>query len=202
MLIGLTGGVASGKSLVTEEFKNLGAHIIDADIIAREIVRPGTEAFGKIVSSFGSGVIRSDGTLDRARIAGIVFRNPEALKTLNKITHPPIRKKIEEEIKKLTELHPGELIVVDAALLIENRLHERMDRVVIVYATEKDQVERLKKRDGLTEEEAQLRLSSQMPLSEKIPYGDYIIDNTGTPEETISKARTVFEELGRENIEK
>ncbi|MFQ5466219.1 MAG: dephospho-CoA kinase [Thermodesulfobacteriota bacterium] len=198
MLVGLTGGVASGKSLVTEEFKRLGAHVIDADLIAREVVEPGSPAFRRITEAFGPEVIAPDGTLRRRHLASLVFGDPERLKRLNEITHPPIRRRIEEEVARTAALHPGEVVVIDAALLIENGLHKRVSRVVVVFAPEAEQVKRLITRDGLTEEEARGRLASQMPLSEKSSLADFVIDNSGDPDRTRARARAVFKELKKE----
>lgn len=199
MIVGLTGGVASGKSLVTGEFRRLGALVVDADVIAREVVEPGSPVFRALVEEFGPGSTNPDGTLNRGYVAAEAFSDREKLKRLNRITHPPIRRKIEEEIRRLELAHPGGVIVVDAALLIENGLHEKVDRVVVVYATESDQVERLVAREGMTPEEALRRLASQMPLGEKTRCADYVIDNTGDREATLAKARAVFDELRGED---
>jgi dephospho-CoA kinase len=154
MRIGLTGGVATGKSVVTAELKKLGAFVVDADMVAREVVEPGRPAYHEIVSEFGPGIVTADGTLDRRAIAEMVFSDPALLKRLNGITHPAIRKKINSEVARLERDHPGALIVVDAALLIENGLYREMSRVVVVTASDALQVERLKERDGLSATQA------------------------------------------------
>lgn len=192
MIVGLTGGIATGKSLVSAEFKRLGARVIDADEIAREVVEPGKPAYEDIIKEFGSGVLRSDGAIDRKALAERVFSDKEALAKLNGITHPRIRRRIREEIARAGG---GELIVVDIALLLEGSFKDEVDKVVVVYADEEKQIERLKKRNGASKEEALQRLASQMPLKEKLRYADYTIDNNGAVEEAITRAREVFRDL-------
>ncbi|MFQ5736388.1 MAG: dephospho-CoA kinase [Thermodesulfobacteriota bacterium] len=199
MVVGLTGGIASGKSLVSKELERLGAHVIDADLIAREVVRPGTPALVEIEEEFGPSVIKADGTLDRKALAQIVFSDPEKLKILNRITHPRI---IERQRRMIEEIKEGSgqddpLIVVDAAILIEAGEFKRMDRVVVVYADEEQQVERQVARNGITREQAKARVRAQMPLKEKLKYADYRIDNTGGIEETLRLAEELYEKLRR-----
>lgn len=198
MVVGLTGAIASGKSLVSAEFKRLGAFIIDADLVARRIVEPGMDAYNEIVSGFGQGIVRTDGSLDRKALGRIVFSDKERLALLNRITHPRIIEDIEREIAGLRQGHPGAIIVVDAALIIELGLHRKMDRIVVVYSDEERCVERMMRRDGLSETEAQERLEAQMPLKEKLAYADYIIGNSGDMAETIWRAREVFDALTSE----
>lgn len=195
MTVGLTGGIASGKSLVAGELKRLGAHIVDADLVSREVVRPGTRAHGEIVEAFGPGVLLENGEIDRKRLGEIVFSDPVKLEMLNSITHPRIRERIRELVSGIERVDPSGLIVVDAALLIEGGLYREMTKVVVVYADELKQAERLVKRDGLTPGEAKKRIASQMPLKEKREYADYVIDNNGEPGETLERVRRVYREL-------
>ncbi|MBI1912871.1 MAG: dephospho-CoA kinase [Deltaproteobacteria bacterium] len=195
MIIGLTGGIASGKSLVSGELKKLGAHIIDADIIAREIVEPGSPAYDDIVREFGAGILNEDSTIDRKALGKIVFADKEKLHKLNRITHPRIIEKINGKIKELNDNHKDPVIIVDIALLIEVGLHKDMTKVMVVYSDEKTQIERLRKRDNLSEEEAQQRLKAQMPMAEKLGYADYVIDNTGTAEQTKERVKQLYSEL-------
>ncbi len=195
MIVGLTGGVASGKSLVAGELKKLGAHIIDADVISREIVEPGSEAYRDIVREFGEGVLRADGTIDRKALGRIVFADPARLSALNGITHPRIIEKIRSGMKALGERFADALIVVDAALLIEVGLHREMSRVIVVYADEDRQVERIMARDGLGEKEARERINSQMPLSRKVEYADFVIDNNGSVEDTRRLVKELYLKL-------
>ena len=194
MVAGLTGSIASGKSLVSAELKRLGARIVDADLIAREVVAPGSPALREIEEEFGQSVIRADGGLDRATLGGIVFSDPEKLRILNRITHPRIiarQREIIEEIKKETN---DPLIIVDAAILIEAGEHKNMDAVIVVFCDEERQIERLAAL-GLTRGEALSRVRAQMPLKEKLEYADYVIDNNGTVEETLRQARELYGRL-------
>lgn len=195
MTVGLTGGIASGKSLVAGELERLGARIVDADLVAREVVRPGTRAHGEIVEAFGPGVLLENGEIDRKTLGSIVFSDPVKLQRLNAITHPAIRERIRELVSGIERDDPEALIVVDAALLIEGGLYREMSRVIVVYADERNRIERLVKRDGLTPEEAKKRIACQMPLKEKREYADYVIDNNGEAKETLEKVREVYREL-------
>ncbi len=195
MVVGLTGGIASGKSLVSGELKRLGAHVIDADLIAREIVGPGSPALAEIKREFGPRVINDDGTLDRAALGEIVFSDPEKLKLLNSITHPRIIEQQRRMIEEIKKNHADPLIIVDAAILIEAGEHRNMDRVVVVWASEEKQVERLLARNGLTRREAEKRVRAQMPLKEKAEYADYVINNDGGIEETLNLARELYRKL-------
>lgn len=195
MVVGLTGGVATGKSAVAAELKRLGAHIVDADVIARRVVEPGTRAYDEIVAEFGPGVVRDDGTLDRRAIAAVVFSDRARLKRLNEITHPPIRRMITEEVERAEREHPGGLVVVDAALLIENGLYRNMERVIVVAADDAVQLERLMKREGLTEDKARERIATQMPMTEKVRLADHVIDNNGAVENTLDQVRSLYAAL-------
>lgn len=195
MVVGLTGGIASGKSIVSGEFKKLGAVVIDADLIAREIVEPGQPALPEIEKEFGPSVINGDGTLDRKALGDMVFSDPEKLKRLNRITHPRIIERQRRMIEEIKGAHKDPLIVVDAAILIEAGEYRNMDRVIVVYADEDKQVERLSHRNGLTTQEAEKRVKAQMPLKEKVLYADYVIDNNGGIEETRQRARDLYMKL-------
>lgn len=195
MIVGLTGGVSSGKSLVAEELKRLGAAVIDADRIARDIVLPGESAYNDVVREFGEGILSKDGSINRAALANIVFSDPEKLKRLNRITHPPIIRKIVEELESCREEHPDVIIVLDAPLLVEVGLHRTVDKVIVVYADEDTRIKRLKEKNNLTAEEARRRINAQIPLPKKLEYADFVIDNNGTREETLKETRKVYSEL-------
>lgn len=202
MIVGLTGGLATGKSLVAGELKRLGAHIIDADLIAREVVEPGCPAYNDIVKEFGPGVVRPDGKLDRKALGNIVFTDPAALDRLNNITHPRIRERIREEAER-HEAEGDALIVLDVALLIEMGVKYQVKKIIVVAAEKEQQIERAMKRDGLSREEAERRLSCQMDIKEKLEYADYVIDNSTTREAALSQTRALFEELiGQKNVKK
>ncbi|MBI2411906.1 MAG: dephospho-CoA kinase [Deltaproteobacteria bacterium] len=195
MVVGLTGGIASGKTFVSSELKRLGAHIIDADVIAREIVEPGCSALDEIAREFGAGILKPDGTLDRKALAGIVFSDKEKLLILNGITHPRIIDRTKALINEIKSAHKDPLIIIDAAVLIEAGIHGSVDEVVVVLISEEEQLKRLINRDSLTEEEARKRVAAQLPLKEKAGYADYVIDNSGTREATLKCARELFEAL-------
>lgn len=195
MVVGLTGGVASGKSLVSGEFKKLGALIIDADAVAREITVKGTPVYAAIVREFGGGILKEDGSIDRKALGRIVFSDGVKLSLLNKLTHPEIIARIRRGIEELKKNYPDPLIVVDAALLIEAGLHREMDRVIVVYADTERQTERVMKRDGLTREEAKERINAQMPIGEKVRLADYVIDNNNGIDRAVTEARAVYEKL-------
>jgi len=197
MLIGLTGGIASGKSLVAGELKRLGAYLIDADEIAREVVKRGLPAYSEIVKEFGEKILNPDKTINRKELGRIVFSNPELRKRLEQITHPRIRKKIEAEISAIKAKNPKAVIVVDAALLIEGGLYKKMDKVIVVCADEKTQIKRLTERDGLAIEDAKNRIASQMPLKEKRRYADFVIENVEgkSREEVKEEVKRVFDRL-------
>ena len=202
MIVGLTGGIATGKSLVAGELKRCGAAVIDADRISREIVEPGKPAYNDIVKEFGPGIIQPDGTVDRKALGNIVFCDPVALDRLNSITHPRIRERIREEAGRLSA--DGEAIVVlDIALLIEMGVRYEVEKIIVVYCDDEQQVQRLMERDNLTRVEAQKRLSCQMDIKEKLKYADYVIDNSGPMDKTIEQARALYGELkGLKNIKK
>lgn len=197
MLIGLTGGIASGKSLVAEALKRLGAHLIDADEIAREVVKPGLPAYLGIVKEFGEGILNPDKTINRKALAKVVFSDSEIRKRLEQITHPRILDEINKNIKAIKGKNPDAIIVVDAALLIEAGLYKKMDKVIVVYTDKKTQIERMMKRDGFTMDEAKNRISAQMPLQEKRKYADFVIENVeGKGQDEVRKeVKRIFEEL-------
>ncbi len=185
-VIGLTGGIASGKSLVAGFLREMGAHVIDADAIAREVVAPGTETLREIAEAFGASVVAADGTLDRKALAALVFSDPAARARLNAITHPRIRGRIEEEIAAVRAARPGATIVVEVPLLLDVAPPDAfvLDGTVVVFVDEATQIVRLMARDGITEGAARQRLRAQRPLSEKVPLATWVVDNTGSPSAT------------------
>jgi len=181
LLIGLTGGIASGKSKISLFLKSQGAVIIDADEIARYVVKPMSSAWKNIVEAWGMDILKPDRSLDRQKLASIVFSNKKELEKLNNITHPEIIREIKDRISREPD---GRLIVLDAPLLIESGLYTIVDYVWLVSVTEATQIKRLQERDGMTLEEAGKRISMQMPLEEKKKYAHVIIDNNGQWEDT------------------
>jgi dephospho-CoA kinase len=195
--IGLTGGIGSGKTLVARLFKDLGAAIVDADAIAREVTAPGGPAYEGIVAAFGPGVVHADGTLDRKALGDRVFTDASARLRLNALTHPHIRRRMAEEASRLGSLPGVEVIVLDIPLLLETTDGRDLglDAIVVVDADDNVRVGRLVARDGLSEVDARRRLVAQMPLREKVARADWVIDNNGSPDHTREQVRTLWETL-------
>jgi dephospho-CoA kinase len=193
-VIGLTGGIASGKSLVAGMLEKSGAVVIDADRLAREAVTPGAPSYEAIIKEFGAKILNPDRTIDRKTLGTIVFADPMARKLLEQITHPAIRNlaenRLAEERRKGTEV-----AFYMVPLLIEAELMSCVDEVWIVYVDEKTQLERLKKRDCIDQDEALRKIKAQMPLAEKLKFGKRIINNSGTVEETGKQVKVFWEEL-------
>ena len=193
--VGLTGGIASGKSTVSGMFRELGAHIIDADVLAKEALEPGRPAYAETIRVFGRRIAGSDGRIDRRALGEIVFGDPEKRRALEAIVHPRV---FEEEARIFGELsarEPRGIAVFDAALLIESGAHVRMDKVVLVWCREETQVARMAEKWGLTPEEAAVRVRAQMPLDEKKKYADYVIDNDGDLAGTRAQVARIYSEL-------
>jgi len=185
LVVGLTGGIASGKSTVSRILRNLGAEIVDSDVIAHELTRPGSACYNRIVEAFGEGFLNADGTLNRRRLGRRVFDNPDELNRLNSILHPAVisivQLKIDEAGRRPS---PPEVLVIDAPLLIEAGMVSMVDVVWVVRVDEGTQMERLIARDRLSLDEALSRIRAQMSLKDKIKFADVVIDNSGTIEET------------------
>lgn len=195
-IIGLTGNIASGKTTVARMFESLGAKIIDADLIAREVVEPDKPAWKEIEKHFGNGIMNDDRTIDRQKMGAIIFNNEDKRKILNSITHP----RITEEIKKQIEHCRKEgavAVVVEAALIVENSgwLKDAVDSLVVVRTDNESQIKRMTNRDEYTIEEAEARISSQMPSAEKERHGDYVIDNSGSLEQTEKQVMGVWNNI-------
>jgi dephospho-CoA kinase len=192
--IGLTGGIATGNSTVTAMLRELGAQVLDADEISREVVAKGTSGLAEIAQRFPGVVVNEE--LDRKALADRIFGNEAERKALNAITHPRIQQRVLERTAALHE-RGVDVVVYDAALLIENRLHEVMNGVILVVTTPEVELARLMKRDGLSEADARARIASQMPLDEKRKVSTWIIDNSGTIEETRAQVKKVWQEASR-----
>ncbi len=186
--IGLTGGIASGKSSVAKTLIAQGVGLVDADQLAREVVQPGTDGLAEVVATFGEQVLAADGSLDREKLAARVFDDDEARKKLQAITHPRIGRLSAE---RLAELHASDAIYVvyDAPLLVEVGAHKGMDALIVVAADVETQVARVIARDGASEEDARKRIAAQYPLERKVDVADYVIDNSGSLEQL--EARTL-----------
>jgi dephospho-CoA kinase len=194
MILGLTGSIASGKSTVAEMFRELGAVVVSADQLAREVVRPGTETLARLTRCFGRQILNSDGTLNRKALGEIVFSDPRAREKLNIITHPAVGALADQRLKELSR-SGGDLIIYEAPLLFEAGAEKRVDAVLVVRIEESLQLKRLRARDGLTESAARVRIGAQMSQKEKLARADYVIDNSGTREETAARVREFFKRL-------
>ena len=194
-LVGLTGGIASGKSTVSAQLAALGAEVIDADLLAREVVAPGEAAWAAIVETFGRDVLQPDSTLDRKRLGTIVFADPGARRRLEAITHPAIRERRQARLDALQARAFDGLVVLDVPLLFEVGAAGEVDRVVVVYATRAVQLARLVARDGVDPVDAERRLASQMPLHDKARQAHYVVDNSGEPAATTDQVRALHAAL-------
>jgi dephospho-CoA kinase len=195
-VIGLTGGIATGKSTVASMLLDLGAKVIDADELAREIVQPGQEAWKEIVDAFGSGILRQDRTIDREKLRKIIFQDEAARKKLESITHPRIRALAQAKIQQLAT-EETDLIVYEAPLLFENQVHLWVHPVILVACDPEIQKRRLRERDGLDEEEIQRHLKAQMPLQEKRQLADLIIENNGDIEGLRRRVRQAWQKIAK-----
>jgi len=192
LLVGLTGSIATGKSTVSRMFAHLGARVIDADLLSREVVMPGQPAYARIVEEFGRQVVQEDGSLDRKALGAIVFADPARRKRLEEITHPAIGLRQQRILSVLDEESFEGVVLWDAALLFESGGVAKMDRVVVVFADPDTEGRRLIERDGLSEADARTRIASQMPIAEKAKLADHVIDNSGTREDTERQVRAVY----------
>jgi len=195
MKIGLTGGIACGKSTVAAMLARRGAAVIDIDRIAREVVEPGRPALAAIAEKFGQAVLQPDGTLDRKKLGAIVFADPAKRKELERITHPAIRAEMKDRMRRFEEEDPDRLIVVDVPLLFESGLESYFDKIMVVYVPRDEQKRRLMARDSLTEEEAEQRLKAQMDIEEKKRRADIVIDNSGPLDETERQLDRIWRDL-------
>jgi dephospho-CoA kinase len=195
--IGLTGGIGSGKTVVASLLRELGAAIVDADAIAREVVAPGGPAYDGVVRMFGQGVVRADGTLDRKAMAERVFTDAAARRQLNALTHPHIRRRMAEKVARLASAPGVEVIVFDIPLLLETTDGRDLglEGIVVVDADDDVRVARLVARDGLSEADARRRLAAQMVLRDKVTRADWVIDNNASLSETREQVRTLWETL-------
>jgi dephospho-CoA kinase len=196
LLVGLTGGIATGKSTVSDLLRALGCVIIDADVLAREVVRPGEPALARVVAEFGD-VLRPDGTLDRAKVAAIVFAEPERRRRLEAILHPAIRERFLARLDALERDGFDGLVVFDAPVMIESGNEKNMDRLVVVVTDEATQRARLVARDA-DAADGERRIASQMPLADKARLADYVIDNSGDRAATEARTREVHAALSRD----
>lgn len=192
--IGLTGGIASGKSVVVKAFHEFGVPIFDADVLARQLTEPGQPAWRDTVAYFGESILAPDGGLDRLKLAGLIFTDLEKRRALEGIVLPRMREYIEGQKPNLAQRGERFLIVEGATIIEANQL-DFCDYLIVVHTDRNTQLQRLKERNGYTQEEAMARIRSQMPLEEKVKYADFLIDNTGSLKETLRQVRDLHDKL-------
>ncbi|MBW1820510.1 MAG: dephospho-CoA kinase [Deltaproteobacteria bacterium] len=195
VVVGLTGGIASGKSTVSDMLEKLGAPLIDFDLIARQVVEPGTHGLEAIANYFGKQILTEDGTLDRKKLSEIVFQDFEKRKKLESFIHPPIYEEFFKQIGAIATKDPDAVIQVSIPLLIELNMQNAFDNLIIVYVSQKTQVERLVQRDGISIKEATNILKSQLPIDEKVGFANFVINNENSVEETKKQVDKVWREL-------
>lgn len=194
--VGLTGGLASGKSTVAGFFRELGAFHVDADRLAHESTAPGGSAEREVISRFGGGILGTDGAIDRKALGAIVFSDPQALADLNALVHPKVRKEIAQRIADhASGTSPAKVALVDAALLVESGIHRDLDALIVVACPEETQIARAVARGGLTESQARARIAAQAPLAEKLAVADHVIDNGASLDETRRQVLRVWNDL-------
>ena len=193
--VGLTGGIACGKSTVAQMFIDLGGHLIDFDLLAHEVQEPGRPAWHDVVVAFGRDILRPDATIDREKLGAVVFNHPEKMKTLNEIVHPRVYEEWHRRLERLRRLDPHAIVFSDVPLLFEGGKQILFDLTVLVMIAPEAQIDRLMCRNSLCREDAKLRLACQMPISEKIPLADIVVDNSGAVDETRKQVAEVWHKL-------
>jgi len=199
--IGLTGGIGCGKSTVAAMMAELGCHVLDADKMAHALIAPGTPAYEEIVAKFGAQILSPDASINRPRLAGIVFADPDRLASLNAIVHPRVLRELDRELDRLARIDPQGIAVVEAALLIESGYHKGLDRIILVTCTREQQLERLTNPTfgrAMSREQAERRIAAQMPLEQKRKLGAGKIDeidSSGSLDSTKAQVRTLVEQL-------
>jgi dephospho-CoA kinase len=193
--VALTGGLASGKSFVGRTLVELGCTLIEADLLGHQALMKGDCAYGGVIAEFGTDILDESGQIDRRKLAALVFDFPERLTVLNRLVHPCVIKMEEDLIAAKAAEDPSGIAVVEAAILIETGSYKRFDRLILAVCTEEQQLQRAVERDGLTLEEAKARIRRQMPLADKRKYANYVIDTSGTKENTVQQTRQVYKTL-------
>jgi len=197
-IVGLTGGIASGKSTVAKVFMDLGAHVIDADRIVHDLLMPDQPAWHEVLDHFGPEILFPDKTIDRRKLGGIVFGNLDERTWLNRCLHPKVFTAYMTQVRHLCDRTPDCIVIFDAALLIETGYYEKMDKNIVVYAREDQQITRMTARDNFSNQQALARIQSQMSLDEKCRFADHIIDNSGSREYMERQTKELFSLLKQE----
>ncbi len=195
--VALTGGLASGKSFVGKTLEARGCCLIQADVLGHEVLLPGAEAYQPVIDAFGGGILDSEGLIQRKVLAAEVFQKPERLALLNQLVHPPVRERTERMLAEFAAREPKGIAVVEAAIHIETGGYRAYDKLLLAWCGVEQQIARAMHRDQATREEVLARMARQMPLEEKRAYADYVIDTSGTKEDTVRQTERVHEELRR-----
>jgi dephospho-CoA kinase len=193
--VGLTGGLASGKSFVGHALRDLGCYLIEADELGHQVLLPGAEAYDAVIQAFGREILDQDGNIDRHQLGERVFGQPELLAKLSSLVHPPVTRRQELIIAEIVSTDPAAIILVEAAILVETGSYKKFDRLIVVVCTLEQQMERAMKRGAYTKEEVLARLSRQLPMEQKVRVADYVIDTSGTKENTLEQVRVLYGSL-------
>lgn len=193
--VGLTGGFATGKSHVAATLESFGCYIVKADELGHRVLSRGGPAYNAVVTEFGGGILEESGEINRRKLADQVFHDPDRLQLLNNLVHPSVIALEERRIEEIRAKDPEAIVVVEAAILIETGSHLRFDKLILVICSEAAQIERAMRRDNLTEEQVRARIARQMPLEEKRKYADYVIDTSGSREDTYAQSLAVYQSL-------
>jgi dephospho-CoA kinase len=201
--VGLTGGLASGKSFVGHALADLGCLLIQADLLGRQVLEQGGETYDAVVATFGNQILDPDGKINRRRLARIVFSDhadsQQQLAKLNALVHPRVKERERDLVTEFAREHPDGIAVTEAAILVETGSYKDYDRLIVAVCRPEQQVERSMERDGVSREEVLNRLSRQMPLEEKVKHADFIIDTSGSKENTLQQVQTVYDSLRKLN---
>lgn len=195
LIVGLTGSMGSGKTTAASILKELGAKIIDADAICRELVLPNQPAWEEITHTFGKAILNEDLSIDRTQLANIVFNDKNKKALLENILHPKVIDREMSLCRQILKVEPHSIVVIDAALLIESGNHKKVDKVIVVTCSQESLIGRAMKRSSLTCEEAKLRIQNQMPQEEKVKQADYILQNDGNHEDFKTKVQNLYNKL-------
>ena len=193
--VGLTGGLASGKTFVGHALAELGCHLIEADELGHQVLLPGAEAYDPVVNEFGEEILDQDRYIVRRKLGALVWNNPERLAKLNSIVHPVVIARQQGIIAQIAQTDPAAIVVVEAAILVETGSYRRFDRLIVAVCTVEQQVERAMKRGAYSKEEVLARLNRQLPLEDKVRVADYVIDTSGAKEHTLEQVKSVYESL-------
>lgn len=193
--VGLTGGLASGKSFVGRTLRDMGCYLVQADELGHQVVMPGQEAYQAVLDEFGEGLLTANGEIDRRKLASLVFGEPERLARLNALIHPHVIARQERITEAAGRRDPSAIVVVEAAILVETGSYKRFQKLILTVCDAGQQIVRAMERDGITREQAEIRLARQMPLEEKRKYADFVVDTSGTKQQTYEQVRELYRTL-------